>query len=159
MGTVEKAAFKDAAPIYYLIKKYPVEVVPRSLSDITTNIDRFFVFRHKGIVRGAVSWKILPEMGNETEHIAEIVSLCVDKRSHHKGIGSTLVHAVIEHIKLFHPTKIILLTFSPKFFAKLGFRRISKRRLHSKLYLGCINCTKYLSPLSCPEVAMMLKMD
>jgi amino-acid N-acetyltransferase len=158
MGDVERAAFKDAASIYHLIKKYPVEVVPRSLSDITTNIDRFFVYREKGEVLGAISWKILPEMGNEKEHIAEIVSLCVDKKSHCKGIGRTLVGTVIKHIRRFHPTKIILLTFSPKFFAKLGFKRISKRRLHNKLYLGCINCTKYLSPLTCPEVAMMLKM-
>jgi N-acetylglutamate synthase-like GNAT family acetyltransferase len=159
MGEVEKAAFKDAVAVYHLIKKYPVEVVPRSLSDITTNIDRFFVYREEEEVVGAISWKILPEMGNETEHIAEIVSLCVDKKFHHQGIGRVLVENVIDHIRQFHPTRIILLTFSPKFFAKLGFKRISKRTLHSKLYLGCINCTKYLSPLSCPEVAMALKMD
>lgn len=157
MGVVERAAFKDAVSVYHLIKRYPVEVLPRSLSDITTNIDRFFVYREAGEVLGAVSWKILPEMGKETEHIVEIVSLCVDKQSQKNGIGRELVLAVIDHIRQFNPTKIILLTFSPKFFAKLGFRRTSKRKLYNKLYLGCINCSKYLNPLTCPEVAMVLK--
>ena len=158
MGSVEKAAFKDAVSIYHLIKKYPVEVVPRSLSDITTNIDRFYVYKEGTEILGSVSWKILPEMGKETEHIVEIVSLCVEKKAQSKGVGRILVNSIIDHIKQFHPTKIILLTFSPEFFAKLGFKRTSKRRLHNKLYLGCINCTKYLNPLTCPEVAMMLKM-
>jgi amino-acid N-acetyltransferase len=124
MGELEKAVFRDARAIYDLIKKYPVEVLPRSLSDITTNIDRFFVYRAKGKIIGTVAYKILPELGKETEHIVEIVSLCVSKRHHKKGIGRALVETVIIHIQQFHPTKILLLTFSPKFFAKLGFRRI-----------------------------------
>jgi len=160
MGEIRKAVFRDALAIYHLIKKYPVEVLPRSLSDITTSIDRFFVYQNKkGKIVAAVAYKILPEIGKETEHIMEIVSLCVSKRYHRRGIGKALVETVIMHIQQYQPTKIILLTFSPRFFAKLGFKRISKRRLYNKIYLGCINCTKYSNPLECPEVAMALKMD
>jgi len=28
-----------------------------------------------------------------------------------------------------------------------------------KIYTGCINCTKYDSPFTCPEVAMVLPME
>jgi amino-acid N-acetyltransferase len=157
MGEVKRALFKDAIEIYNLIKKYPVEVVPRSLSDIATNIDRFFVYKDKRRMLGAISWRILPEMGKETEHIIEIISLCVSKRHHKKGIGRLLTQAVIAHVQKFNPTRIVLLTFSPRFFGKMGFRKISKRKLQNKLYLGCINCTKYTNPLTCPEVAMELK--
>lgn len=159
MGEVVRALFKDAPAIYYLIKKYPVEVLPRSLSDITVNIDRFFVYREKGEIVGCGAYKILPEMGKETEHIVEIVSICVDKAFQGKGVGAAIVETIIAHIQMYRPGRIILLTFTPKFFAKLGFRRISKKTLYNKIYLGCINCTKYLNPLTCPEVAMALKMD
>ncbi len=158
MGAVEKAFFKDVFDIYHLIKEYPVEVLPRSISDITINIDRFFVYREEKEIVGVVAYKVLPEVGKETEHIIEIVSLCVKKGLHKHGIGRALVERVIEHIRELRPTKIILLTFSPKFFSKLGFRRISKKHLYNKIYLGCINCTKYTNPLTCPEVAMALKM-
>ena len=159
MGQVERAVFKDGMAIYHLIKEYPVEVLPRSLSDITVNIDRFFVYREEKEIIGAVAFKILPEVGKEDEHIIEIVSLCVKKGNHKSGIGRALVETVVMHIQQFHPTKIMLLTFTPKFFAKLGFKRISKRNLYNKIYLGCINCTKYTNPLTCPEVAMALKMN
>ncbi|MFH0920782.1 MAG: GNAT family N-acetyltransferase [Fibrobacterota bacterium] len=160
MSAIRQAVFRDAIAIYHLIKKYPLEVLPRSLSDITTNIDRFFVYCNKeGKIVATVAYKILPEIGKETEHIMEIVSLSVSKRYQGRGIGKALVETIIMHIQQYHPTKIILLTFSPRFFAKLGFTRISKRRLYNKIYLGCINCTKYTSPLECPEVAMALKMD
>jgi N-acetylglutamate synthase-like GNAT family acetyltransferase len=158
MQSVERAEFKDTLGIYELIKKYPVEVLPRSLSDIATNIDRFFVYHGRKAIAGAVSWRILPEIGNESEHIVEIVSLCVSKRYQGKGVGRLLTLAIIDHVKKLNPTRIVLLTFSPRFFGKFGFRRISKRRLYNKIYLGCINCTKYTNPLTCPEVAMELKL-
>ncbi|OGK00404.1 MAG: hypothetical protein A2350_14920 [Candidatus Raymondbacteria bacterium RifOxyB12_full_50_8] len=158
MGEVHPAAFRDALGIYKLIKRFPKEVLPRPLSDIATHIDRFFVYKDKNRVAGTVSWKILPEIGNEKEHIIEILSLCVDKKFHGKGVGRSLVDAVIDHIFQYKPTRIILLTFSPGFFEKFGFKRISKEKLYSKIYLGCINCTKYTNPLDCPEVAMELKM-
>ena len=48
----------------------------------------------------------------------------------------------------------MVLTFYPDFFAKYGFKKIDKKALYPKIYLGCIQCTKYPSPLTCPEVAM-----
>ena len=158
MAEIVRAEFRDALHIYKLIKKYPVEVLPRSLSDIASNIDRFFLYVDKDEIVGTAAFKILPIIGRESDFLVEIVSLCVDSDYHHKGAGSALTKAVIAHVKKFNPTKIILLTFSPDFFARLGFRKANKKKLHSKIYLGCINCTKYDSPFTCPEIAMTLVM-
>jgi hypothetical protein len=38
----------------------------------------------------------------------------------------------------------------------MGFKEVPKASLMHKLYMGCINCTKYDSPFTCPEVAMAM---
>jgi aminotransferase len=62
---------------------------------------------------------------------------------------------MIRKLEKFEPDRIMVLTFYPRFFKKFDFKRVSKRKLYPKIYSGCINCVKYLSPLACPEVAMV----
>ncbi|NLB60040.1 MAG: hypothetical protein GX806_03050 [Lentisphaerae bacterium] len=59
-------------------------------------------------------------------------------------------------MKTFQPAQIVVLTFSPDYFRRFGFREVPKKSLMHKLYIGCINCTKYDSPFTCPEVAMAM---
>ena len=155
---VRNAEFTDTAAIFALIKRNPKELVPRSQSDIVQNIDRFLVCDHKGKVAGAVSWAILPEIGRAPHPTVEIKSLAVDKSFRKKGLGRILVEAAIERVKILQPEQIIVLTFTPAFFRKFGFVEISKVTIMHKLYSGCINCTKYDSPFTCPEVAMSLSL-
>ncbi len=155
---VEKAKFTDVEGIFDVIRAHAKEVLPRSYSDIICNIDRFFVCRSiEGNVVGTVSWKILPEIGIETDHVIEIVSLSVSDGHQKQGLGAMLVNAVMEEIKQFNPSRVILLTFTPEFFSKLGFTRTGKEELYGKIYMGCVNCLKYKSPLTCPEVAMEIR--
>jgi len=56
--------------------------------------------------------------------------------------------------RFLNPHRVIVLTFYPDFFRKHGFSETSKENLYQKIYQGCLNCTKYRSPLTCPEVAM-----
>lgn len=152
--TIRTAEFEDAETIFRLIKAHPEELVPRALSDIVQNIDRFIVCECDAKVTGCVSWQILPEIGVSTRHDVEIVSLSVDESCHARGLGRRLVEAAIERIKPLRPSEILVLTFTPGFFAKLGFEETPKSDLVHKIYMGCINCTKYDSPYTCPEVAM-----
>ncbi|MBN1670240.1 MAG: GNAT family N-acetyltransferase [Kiritimatiellae bacterium] len=153
---VREAGFADAISIFNLIKVYPDEVLPRPISGIVENIDRFLVCERDGEIAGAVSWQILPEMGRVKDPSVEIKSLCVAKAFHRQGIGSALVAAAIAHIERLRPAKIVVLTFTPAFFARFGFKECPKETLMHKLYMGCINCSKYDSPFTCPEVAMTL---
>jgi amino-acid N-acetyltransferase len=154
--TIRSAEFEDAEAIFRLIKAHPEELVPRPLSDIVQNIDRFVVCERDGQVVGCVSWQILPEIGVSQQHDVEIVSLSIDASCQGRGVGRRLVEQAIERIKPLRPSEILVLTFTPGFFGKLGFRPTPKEDLVHKIYMGCINCTKYDSPYTCPEVAMKL---
>ena len=160
---IRNAEFKDAGTIYALIKEHPREVVPRAISDIVQNIDRFLVCETRacpssarGRIIGTAAWQILPEIGKALNPSIEIKSVSISSHYQHKGIGSALVKAVIQRIKRFHPAQIVVLTFTPEFFRQFGFNEVAKETLMHKLYMGCINCTKYDSPFTCPEVAMTL---
>ena len=154
--TIRPAGFEDTEAIFNLIKKYPEELLPRPISDLVQNIDRFLVCEINGKVAGTVSWQILPEIGAPREPSVEIKSLAVEKNYRKSGIGRALVQGVIDRIKLLHPSQIIVLTFSPGFFRKLGFKEVPKEKLMITIYMGCINCIKYDSPFTCPEIAMAL---
>ena len=153
---IRYAGFGDAATIYALIKDHPRELVPRSISDIVQNIDRFLVCVVKGRIVGTASWQVLPEIGRAAYPSIEIKSVSVARGFQKKGIGSILVKAVIRRVKRFHPAQIVVLTFSPAYFRRFGFWKVPKETLMHKLYMGCINCTKYDSPFTCPEVAMVM---
>lgn len=156
--TIRSAGFEDVEAIFDFIKKYPKELLPRPVSDIVQNIDRFLVCDFEGRVAGTVSWQILPEIGSPRYPSVEIKSLAVEENCRKSGIGRALVQGAIDRIKLLHPSQIIALTFSPDFFGKLGFREVPKEKLMHKIYMGCINCTKYDSPFTCPEIAMVLEL-
>lgn len=155
--TVRAAGFEDAEAIFELIKTHPDELLPRALSDIVQNTDRFLVCEFNGAIVGTVSWQILPEIGKPTHPSVEIKSLAVVDGLQQKGIGRQLVERAIEHIRPLHPVQIIVLTFTPDFFTSVGFHRIEKDQLMHKIYMGCVNCTKYDSPFTCPEVAMVFE--
>lgn len=153
---VRNAAFADAEAIFNLIKAHPEELLARPISDIIQNTDRFLVAEYGGKIVGTISWQVLPEIGLGRQPTVEIKSVAVASDVQKAGIGRALVHAAIERIKQLAPAQIIVLTFTPAFFAKLGFKKIAKESLMHKLYMGCINCTKYDSPFTCPEVAMAI---
>ncbi len=157
--TIRKAGFGDTGDIFNLIRAHPQELVPRSMNDIIQNTDRFFVAEADGRIVGAVSWGILPEIGRAAHPTVEIKSLAVEAAYRGSGIGRGLVLAAIEHIRTLRPEQIIVLTFAPDFFRKFGFQEIPKERIMHKLYTGCLNCSKYDNPLTCPEIAMALPMS
>ena len=153
---IRPATFPDAPAIFELIKSYPNELVPRAMSDILQNIDRFVVCDDGDRLGGTAAWSILPEIGNPSRTCIEIQSVCVAHRLKRTRIGTALVSAVLENIRPLHPAQVIVLTFTPRFFARLGFREVPKERLMHKLYMGCVNCTRYDNPFTCPEIAMAL---
>jgi amino-acid N-acetyltransferase len=153
---IRRGAFDDVETIFTLLRTHTVEVIPRSISDISKNIDRFLVCDIGKKIVGAVAWQILPEVGAPRDPSVEIISLAVATDYLRQGIGTALVRAVVEKIKKLHPHQIIALSFTPPFFQSLGFRVVPKQELIHKIYSGCINCTKYNSPFTCPEVALVL---
>lgn len=153
------AEFGDAEAIFQLIKAHPEELLPRPIGDIVQNIDRFLVCEADHEIAGCVSWQILPEIGAPRNPSIEIKSLAVKEPFRGRQVGRTLVQNAISAIRHLHPAQILVLTFTPDFFRKLGFKEVPKQDLMHKIYTGCINCTKYDSPFTCPEAAMTLSLE
>ena len=151
-----RAALDDVPVIFDVLKDNPEEVLPRSVPDIMSNFDRFYVYDDGGI-KGVVSWQVLPIINFQNpDRCLEVVSFSVSKDHQGRDIGTLLLQHIIGLLKEFSPDRIVVLTFHPEFFRRFGFVETSKETLFPKIYLGCINCTKHKSPLTCPEVAMEL---
>lgn len=154
---IRTASLDDVRNIFQLIQNNIDQLVPRSISDIVQNIDRFLVAElSNGDLGGVISYAFYPEIGEPTKSCVEIKSVCVRKDLRKFGLGRELVSAQIERLKKYRPAQIVVLTFAPGFFEKLGFNKVPKETLMHKLYIGCINCTKHESPFTCPEIAMAL---
>ena len=154
--TIRRAGFEDAEEIFNLVKAFPKEVLARPISDIVQNIDRFLICEYDTNIIGTISWQILPEIGCPKNPSVELKSLAVQADYQVQGVGSALITHAIQHIMFLHPAQCVVLTFTPEVFAKHGFKEVPKETMMHKLYAGCINCTKYDSPFTCPEVAMVL---
>ena len=156
---IRPAEFRDAEQIFGLIKTFPDELLGRPIGDIVQNIDRFLVAEKDGTIVGTVSWHVLHEIGAPRHPYIEIKSLAVAKGFQGRGIGRDLVTRAIQRVTPMHPARIIALTFTPPFFKSLGFVEVPKEQLMHKIYMGCINCSKYDSPFTCPETAMVLEIQ
>jgi len=151
---IRAAKLSDAGRIFELISEHRDLLLPRSLGNIVECIDRFTLAECGGEIVGCAAYQIHPEIGGAEAATVEIVSVAVRANSRKLGIGRQLVEAVMDDVRRFGPREVLVLTFAPEFFCKLGFVEISKTEVMHKLYTGCINCTKYANPFTCPEIAM-----
>ena len=151
---IRAAELKDAEKIFALISLNKNMLVPRSLGNIVESIDRFVLAETEGEMAGCAAYQIHPEIGDAEAAAVEIVSVAVKSVFRRRGIGRRLVEAVIEKAAKFRPREVLVLTFTPEFFAKFGFVETPKTEVMHKLYTGCINCTKHANPFTCPEIAM-----
>ena len=152
--TIRAATLKDAEKIFALIALNKDMLVPRSLGNIVESIDRFVIAEAEGEMVGCAAYQIHPEIGDAEAVTVEIVSVAVKSIFRKRGIGRLLVEAIVRNAARFNPKEVLVLTFAPEFFAKLGFAETPKTEVMHKLYTGCINCTKHADPFTCPEIAM-----
>lgn len=152
--SVRRATLGDVEKIYALIGLNSDRLIPRSVGSIVEAIDRFFIAECAGEMAGCASYQIHPEIGAPEAAAVEVVSVAVKSVFRRKGIGRKLVESVVEAVRAFGPREVVVLTFTPEFFATLGFVEVPKTKVMHKLYTGCINCTKHANPYTCPEIAM-----
>ena len=151
---IRAATLRDAEKIFALVSLNSDMLVPRSLGNIVESVDRFVIAEAEGEMVGCASYQIHPEIGNAEAATVEIVSVAVKSMFRKRGIGRLLVEAIVANVKRFNAREVIVLTFAPEFFRKLGFSETPKTEVMHKLYTGCINCTKHADPFTCPEIAM-----
>ena len=155
MSRIRPATLADAEKLFALIHLNRDQLVPRSMGDIVSNIDRFVIAECEGETVGCAAYQVHPEIGDALKATVEIQSVAVKGPFRRRGIGRELVESVIARVAPFRPREVIVLTFAPEFFGSLGFVEIPKTKVMHKLYTGCVNCTNHTAPVTCPEIAMV----
>ncbi len=145
---IRKAKLSDIKYIYKLILHFSKrgDVIPRPLAELYERVREFFVCEEKDLIVGAASLHIV------WEDLAEIRSLVVSEEYQGRGIGAKLVEACLKEAKELEIPKVFVLTTSPEFFKKLGFREINKQDLPQKVWSDCIRCSKFPE---CDEVPLI----
>ena len=123
--SVRRARMSDVDKIYQQVSYWSGvgEILPRSRDNIIHDIQNFVVAEIDGQVVGCASLYIY-EPG-----LAEIRSVVIDKAFHHQGQGKALTQYLLEFAHQMELETIIVLTYIPDYFAKLGFGVIEKSSL------------------------------
>ncbi len=145
--TVRPAVLDDADAVYQLIAEAActTSVLPRSRENVIQKIRNFFVLECEGRIIGCGALSLF------TRTLAEIKSLVVAADWRGRGIGARLVAGLVDEAARLGVRRLFALTDSPRFFARCGFRPVSKATLPHKVWNECVFCPKFLN---CQEEAM-----
>jgi amino-acid N-acetyltransferase len=150
---LRKAKIGDVKTIHALVDSYARKgaMLPIALVDLYERARDFYVFiddDSKEII-GTCALHIC------WEDLGEIRSLAVKDEARLKGVGRKMALACLEEAAMLGLQKVFVLTYTPDFFAKLGFEVIDKSVLPHKIWGECIKCSKFPE---CDETAMMLEL-
>ena len=124
------------------------EVLPRTLANLYSQVRDYSVLRADdgpliGVVALHVSWDTL----------GEIRSLVVSPEHQGRGIGSSLVQSCLEEARQLGLRQVFVLTASPEYFQRFGFRMFPREDLPPIVWADCVDCVKFPD---CDEIPLML---
>lgn len=120
--SVRRAKMSDVNAIHALVNVWADkgEILPRTLDNIIHDVQNFVVAEVDGQVVGTASLYIY-QTG-----LAEIRSLVVEENAQRKGQGEALVQYLLEFAHQMELEQIIVLTYIPQYFERLGFALMDK---------------------------------
>ena len=123
--SVRRARMSDVEKIHQQvnIQAEKGEILPRTLDNIIHDVQNFVVAELDGVVVGCASLYIY-QTG-----LAEIRSVVIEESAQNQGQGEALVQYLLEFAHQMELEQIIVLTYIPQYFAKLGFAEIDKNTL------------------------------
>jgi amino-acid N-acetyltransferase len=126
-------------------------ILPRSDDEVATNI-RSYVLAFRGdelVGYGALHIYSIT--------LSEIRSLIVSKSARGLGIGKEIVEYCKNEAKDLGLKEVLVLTYVPTFFEKLGFYEIDKASIPDhKIWADCVKCK--LFPV-CNEISLVYKVQ
>jgi len=125
-------------------------ILNRSEDEVATNIRSYVLAKDKNKIIGYTALHV------HSKRLAEIRSLIVHEKYRGKNIGQKLVEFTLKEAKeLGIEEDVLVLTYLPLFFEKLGFVEINKELIpEHKIWADCIKCIHF--PV-CNEVALIYK--
>jgi len=149
-----KAKLSDIPAMQVLVISEVKEgvILNRSEDEVATNIRSYVLAKDNGKLVGYTALHI------HSKRLAEIRSLIVDEKYRGQNIGQRMVKFTLKEAKeLGVEEDVLVLTYLPAFFEKLGFNEINKEVIpEHKIWADCIKCIHF--PV-CNEVALVYKIS
>lgn len=125
-------------------------ILNRSEDEVANNIRSYVLAKISDKIVGYTALHI------HSKRLAEIRSLIVDDNYRGKGIGKKMVSFCLDEAKALGVEEdVLVLTYLPQFFEKIGFYEINKEHIpEHKIWADCIKCIHF--PV-CNEVALVYK--
>ena len=148
-----KAKLNDIPSMQALVSSEVKEgvILNRSEDEVATNIRSYVLAKEDGKLVGYTALHI------HSRRLAEIRSLIVDEAYRGRHIGQKMVEFTLREAReLGVEEDVLVLTYLPAFFVKLGFKEIEKEVIpEHKIWADCIKCIHF--PV-CNEIALVYKL-
>ena len=151
--TLTKAHLSDIPEMQELVSESIKDgtILNRTADDIATNIRSYVLAKEADRLIGYTALHI------HSPRLSEIRSLIVDENYRGMSVGKQMVLFALEEARELGVEEVLVLTYLPQFFTKLGFIEIAKESIpEQKIWTDCIKCIYF--PI-CNEVSLMYKID
>ena len=152
MVELVKATLDDISAMQSLVSDEVKEgvILKRSDDEVATNIRSYVLAKEKGKLLGYTALHI------HSPRLAEIRSLIVSEAYRGKHTGQRLVEFTLKEAReLGVAEEVLVLTYLPQFFRKIGFFEIDKESIpEHKIWTDCIKCIHF--PI-CNEISLVYK--
>lgn len=127
-------------------------ILNRTEDEVATNIRSYILAKEGDRLVGYTALHI------HSRRLAEIRSLIVDEAYRGQKVGQRMVEFTLDEAKALGVEEdVLVLTYLPQFFLKLGFKEINKEVIpEHKIWADCIKCIHF--PI-CNEVALVYKLS
>ena len=145
--TIRKATIADIKACQTLVNSFARSelMLARSLSELYENVRDFFVCEDAGAIVGCAALHVM------WEDLAEVKSVAVAADKQRRGLGARLVGACLDEARQIGIARVFVLTYQREFFARQGFKEVSKDTLNHKVWAECVRCPHFPD---CDEIAM-----
>ncbi len=151
--TLGKANLRDIPSMLDLVANEVKSgvILDRSADEIATNIRSYVLAKEGEKLVGYTALHV------HSPRLAEMRSLIVDEVFRGQSVGKKMVQFVINEAQDLGLEEILVLTYLPQFFLKMGFEEIAKEHIpEQKIWADCIKCIHF--PV-CNEVSLMYRVD
>jgi amino-acid N-acetyltransferase len=149
-----KAKLSDIPAMQVLVASEVKEgiILNRSEDEVATNIRSYVLAKDGERLVGYTALHV------HSKRLAEIRSLIVDEKYRGQKVGQRMVEFTLEEAKALGVEEdVLVLTYLPAFFEKLGFNEINKEVIpEHKIWADCIKCIHF--PV-CNEIALVHKLS
>ncbi len=149
-----KAQLSDIPAMQALVVSEVKEgvILNRTEDEVANNIRSYVLAKEGSTIVGYAALHV------HSKRLAEIRSLIVNSEYRGQNIGQKIVNFTLEEAKVLGVEEdVLVLTYLPVFFEKLGFKEIHKEVIpEHKIWADCIKCIHF--PV-CNEIALVYKLS